>query len=125
MLTGLVGKAVYGLCAAVCLIIIVGLMLFYRSEAQDAQKALQETTAELVRVEEKMDSFIAESKYIQAKVADGQKAKVAAGSKTNASIKVVETKGVRSPLDGDSIGQLQLRSRQVREAALDNASGAN
>lgn len=125
MFTGLVGKVLYGLCAALAVVLLVGLMLFYRSEAQDAQKALQETTAELVRVEEKMDSFIAESKFNQSKVAEGQKAKTAAGSKTNASIKVIETKGIRSPLDGDSIGQLQLRSRQVREAALNNGSGAN
>lgn len=109
------------LLGAVCAVLVVLLMLFYRSEAQDAQKLAQELTQELVKAEEALDDRIALEAKQNELVAGGRVSKATSQEKTNASIKVVERKGSSNALDSDSIEQLRLRSSQARQAALGNA----
>lgn len=120
-----VKKGAVWLLSAVCAVLLVLLMLFYRSEAKDAQKLAKELTQELVKAEEALDDRIAlESKQNEI-VAAARNTKAVGQEKTNAAIKVVEREGSRIPLDVHSIEQLRLRSSQARQAALDNASRGN
>lgn len=109
------------LLGALCAVLVVLLMLFYRSEAKDAQKLAQELTQELVKAEEALDDRINNEVKNNELVAGGRGKKATAQEKTNASIKVVERQGSSNALDSDSIEQLRLRSSQTRQAAIGNA----
>lgn len=106
------------LLSAACAVLLVLLMLFYRSEAKDAQKLSQELTQELVLAEEALDERMQLEAKQSITLESGRKAKAAGQEKTDASIKVIKRKGSSTPLDSNTIEQLRLRSGQVRASAL-------
>lgn len=115
----------FWLVGALSAVLLVGLMLFYRSEAQDAEKLAQELTHRVVQLEETLDARIENEKKTNSVVADGRKAKATSKEKTDASIKVVHEQGSGVVMDDTVTQQLQLRSNQVRASSLSNARRTN
>lgn len=107
------------------MVLLVGLMLFYRSEAIDAEKLAQELTHRVVQLEETLDVRIENEKNTNAVVASGRKVKAASKDKTDASIKVIEQSGSGVVMADDITQQLYLRSNQVRASSLSDANRAN
>lgn len=109
------------LVGALSTVLLVGLMLFYRSGAEDAEKLAQELTDRVVQLEETLDIRIQNEVKSNAVVASGRKEKATIKDKTDASIKVVEQTGSGVVMADDITQQLQLRSNQVRASSLSNA----
>lgn len=113
------------LVGALSAVLLVGLMLFYRSEAEAAETLSKELTERVVQLEETLDTRIKNEQVNNSIVSEGRKAKATIKEKTDASIKIVEQSGSGVVMADDITQQLQLRSNQVRASSLSNARRAN
>ncbi|SGZ41914.1 hypothetical protein BN109_053 [Yersinia phage phi80-18] len=113
------------LVGALSAVLLVGLMLFYRSEAEDAETLSKELTERVVQLEETLDTRIKNEQVNNSIVSDGRKAKATIKEKTDASIKIVEQSGSGVVMADDITKQLQQRSNEVRASSLSDARRAN
>lgn len=104
--------------AAALTVFLVLMLLFYKSEAEDAQKQLQTVTQQYTDALEQHESFVVEQELLQSILSAGKAAKDTSKVKTNEAIKKQVAEGTPVRVTGVSLDLLQQRSREVREAAI-------
>lgn len=115
---GMVSTALKWLVGGLLVAFMAVMTLFYRSEAQDAQKRLQEVTQQYTDALEQHESFVVEQELLQSILAAGKVQKDISKVKTDEAIRKQAAEGTPVRVTGVSLDLLQQRSREVREAAI-------
>lgn len=97
---------------------LVLMLLFYKSEAEDAQEKLQAVTQQYTDALEQHENFVVEQELLQSILSAGKVQKDISKVKTDEAIRKQAAEGTPVRVTGVSLDLLQQRSREVREAAL-------